>query len=206
MTSTPIGPIGEERLREMIGMNMPCVPASPGDVARLVRELLWHRQSTAASGLDGLLDELERGCVEDANSPGRYFVEDASDKMAEAAIAIRQLLSRRAQGGEGWRVVPDELTGDMWAAARKVFDFEAERFRVANTTAMAMAIADRAPEKIYAAMLATAPSVPAVEPMAELRNAAQAVYDKLASETGTVTIFDQEALGKPLASLPERTS
>ncbi len=38
----------------------------------------------------------------------------------------------------------------------------------------------------------------------ELQKAAQAVYDKLASETGTVTIFDQERLGDALRALAQQ--
>lgn len=49
-----------------------------------------------------------------------------------------------------------EPTGGMWLAGRKAFDVEAEKFRAALRYEQASAIADRAPEAIFAAMLAAA--------------------------------------------------
>lgn len=47
----------------------------------------------------------------------------------------------------------DYVNGEMWVAGRKVFEAEAEAYRIAQSTALAMALADRAPEKIYLAMV-----------------------------------------------------
>ena len=80
--------------------------------------------------------------------------------LTEAADALERhsLLG----GAAGYRLVPEEPTGDMWVAGRKVFENEAELYRAVTTTAMAMARADRAPEKIYAAMLAASAPPPSV--------------------------------------------
>jgi hypothetical protein len=54
----------------------------------------------------------------------------------------------------------------------------------------------------HAARINSALTAP-VRDETELREAAQAVYDKLASETGTVTILDQERLGEALRALSQ---
>jgi hypothetical protein len=49
-----------------------------------------------------------------------------------------------------------EPDGQMWSAGRKAFDNEAEKWRSADRYEQASAIADRAPEIIYRAMLSKA--------------------------------------------------
>lgn len=64
---------------------------------------------------------------------------DAAFRMADAVLAEMA-----------------EPTGKMWLAGRKAFDVEAEKFRAASRYEQASAIADRAPEAIFCAMLAAA--------------------------------------------------
>lgn len=44
MTDVNTDTVSDERLREMVGMNVPCVPANPGEVAALVQELIALRR------------------------------------------------------------------------------------------------------------------------------------------------------------------
>jgi rubredoxin len=85
------------------------------------------------------------------------------DSHSETVLMATELLALReaetpAEAGAGFKLVPEEMTGPMWVAGRKMFETEAERYRTAPSTALAMAYADRAPEHIWEVMLAAAPS------------------------------------------------
>lgn len=97
---------------------------------------------------------------------GKATSEDVAVSITKAvsnAIMADRRTRPAASTMEGWRLMPVEMTGPMWVAGRKAFETEAERYRSVTTSAMAMATADRAPEKIWAAELGAAPIPPEVK-------------------------------------------
>jgi hypothetical protein len=80
------------------------------------------------------------------------------------AKAVRAFVEALAKPGadvpEGWRLVPLEMTGEMWSAARSELSGPVSMIQGADSYEMASAHADRIPEKLWPVLLAAAPPPP----------------------------------------------
>jgi hypothetical protein len=126
--------------------------ASPVGVSTVTDEMVEAAMSAASEAYDTLPSSAETAGYVSVFHPAVF------------RLALQAALSPKGEAPEGWQLVPIELTGAMWVAGRKLFEDEAERYRAQDTTAMAMAHADRAPEKIWVAMLAAAPPTEGKQP------------------------------------------
>lgn len=93
--------VSDERLREMIGLSVRCVPASPIEVVMLVRELRELRARCASVERNGLAEAVRIAIVnlvhtEEAVRFGDLSPRQNADNIADAIQSIRAALSAAA--------------------------------------------------------------------------------------------------------------
>lgn len=69
------------------------------------------------------------------------------------AVGIADRLSLRDVARAAIEAMMEDIDGSMWVAGRDEFIKQADRFAAPDRHEIAMAIADRAPERIFEAML-----------------------------------------------------
>lgn len=150
--------ISAERLAEMVGAGVPCVPAQPGEIAAVVQEL--RRLRSQPAGVRATSDQLLMAVldcphtIEGGQIVLRIDPKRDGNATAQLHARLRALEPQQEEAVAGWVLVPKEPTLDQ----RKAGYQAAAKARYQDPCGKTEY--DQVPREVYYAMIASAPAHP----------------------------------------------